>query len=75
VIQRSNPPPAPSFQKRIVNQAIQFLVDEIYLILEFPAPLDLRQDLGLYIAREIATAHLGDISAESDENENCILPR
>jgi signal transduction histidine kinase len=31
--------------------------------------------LGLYIAREIATAHHGDISAKSDENETVFTVR
>jgi signal transduction histidine kinase len=31
--------------------------------------------LGLYIAREIAIAHHGDISAKSDENETVFTVR
>jgi signal transduction histidine kinase len=31
--------------------------------------------LGLYIAREIATAHGGDIAAKSDENETVFTVR
>jgi signal transduction histidine kinase len=66
----------PKIEQSVLAQIFEPLKRGVYRLLV--AGSDGSMGLGLYIAREIAIAHHGDISAKSDENETVFrvrLPR